>query len=389
MLSTMIARTPRSRPCLVALLVVALVGCAFGGERGGAEVAPPPHDDGSLDQRGVQPGPPDGLRPDGSTEPGLDEAEPATPDVGPAPVEDTDAQADAGDAPEDPPPPPGPVTRPVSAFLPAADRLVAIGDVHGDMTALRAVLTLADVIDGDGHWTGGETVVVQVGDQTDRGDEEREVLHWLEALAEEARAAGGAVYPLLGNHETMNVELDFRYVTEGGWADFADVSWDPADPLYAEFEPFERPRVAAFRPGGPYAALLAPHAIAVVVGGTAFVHGGLLPEHVAYGLDAINEETTAWMLGETEEPAVLLGEDSPEWSRHYSDAPDWEDCLLLDQALEALPADRLVVGHTVQSQGITGACGDRVWRVDVGLAAYYGGPVAALEILGDVVRSLP
>lgn len=280
-------------------------------------------------------------------------------------------------------------SQPRSTVLPPVARLVAVGDVHGDIEALRQALWEAQVIDGDDHWSGGSTVVVQVGDQLDRGDDEREILHWLEALAEEAQIAGGAVYPLLGNHETMNVQLDLRYVTEGGFTDFADVPWDEEDPLYSAYEPAERGRVAAFRPGGPYASLLASHFVTVMVGGTVFVHGGLVPSHAAYGLDAINQETRSWMLGEGPEPAVLSGSDSPVWSRHYSDSPDAQDCLMLFETLEALGAERMVVAHTVQSAGITDACSGKVWRVDVGLSSYYGGETQVLLIEGDQATVLP
>jgi hypothetical protein len=48
----------------------------------------------------------------------------------------------------------------------------------------------------------------------------------------------------------------------------------------------------------------------------------------------------------------------------------------------------MVVGHTVQDAGITAYCGGRLWCIDVGLAAHYGGVPEVLEIRGDVVRSL-
>ena len=211
----------------------------------------------------------------------------------------------------------------------------------------------------------------------------------LEDLAEEARAAGGAVYPLLGNHETMNVELDLRYVTAGGYMDFADVAHDADDPFYAEYPDSEKGRVAAFRPGGPYALLLARHPIALVVGDTAFVHGGLLPEHAAYGLDTINAETNAWMRGLGDRPSLLSGDNSPVWSRHYSSGPDEADCALLFETLEALDVARMVVAHTVHKEGITTACDGLVWRVDVGLAAYYGGPTQVLLIEGETLSVLP
>ena len=54
---------------------------------------------------------------------------------------------------------------------------------------------------------------VQVGDQLDRGDNELQILYMLERLQEEAKAAGGALHVLTGNHETMNAEGRFRYST--------------------------------------------------------------------------------------------------------------------------------------------------------------------------------
>jgi hypothetical protein len=336
---------------------------------------------------------------------GREDVAPApAPDPSPAPDEVT-AQPDASEVPEvltelpsvdvppvDAAPPPAlgrPASRPAETFLPPVGRLIAIGDVHGDIAALRAALLLAQVIDGDDQWVGGETTVVQVGDQLDRGEDERAILHWLEDLAEEAWAVGGAVYPLLGNHETMNVGLDLRYVTAGGFADFADVPWDEADPLYAEYPESERGRVAAFRPGGPYAEIVSRHFVSVMVGDTVLVHGGILPDHAAYGLDTINEETAAWMRGEAPEPGIVASGDGPVWSRHYSSSPDADDCVLLFDTLDALGAERMVVAHTVQNAGITDACASRVWRVDVGLAAYYGGATQVLLIEDGIVSVLP
>jgi hypothetical protein len=61
---------------------------------------------------------------------------------------------------------------------------------------------------------------------------------------------------------------------------------------------------------------------------------------------------------------------------------------MLERVLRAVDAKRMVVGHTPQQMGITSGCNGRVWRIDVGLARYYGGPVQALEIQGDQVRVL-
>jgi hypothetical protein len=119
-----------------------------------------------------------------------------------------------------------PVEAPVAEPLdlptryPQARRIVAIGDLHGDLSATRNALLLAGVIDENDLWVGGTTVVVQTGDQLDRGDDELEILDLLDALTLQAQAAGGAVHVLNGNHELMNVKQDLRYVTLGGFLDF-------------------------------------------------------------------------------------------------------------------------------------------------------------------------
>lgn len=65
-----------------------------------------------------------------------------------------------------------------------------------------------------------DCVSLQVGDQLDRGDNEIQILYFLERLQKEAAAAGGALHILNGNHETMNVGGRFRYATQPGRIDF-------------------------------------------------------------------------------------------------------------------------------------------------------------------------
>jgi hypothetical protein len=193
-----------------------------------------------------------------------------------------------------------------------------------------------------------------------------------------------------GNHEVMNVELDFRYVTEGGLSDFASIPGaGTADPRVAALPAPARGRGAAFLPGGPVARRLAKRGTVAVVGDTVFVHGGVLPKHVRYGLDRMNREVSAWMEGAAPAPPpIVTAEDGPIWTRRYSAAPGADDCQVLRETLEMIPAKRMVVGHTVQRGGISSACGDRVWRIDVGLAKIYGGKPEVLEIAGDKVRAV-
>ena len=274
----------------------------------------------------------------------------------------------------------------------AQKRIVAFGDVHGDLDATRSALRLAGAIDAEDRWIGGRLVVVQTGDQLDRGDDERAILDLFEQLRVQAAAAGGAFHALLGNHELMNVRGDLRYVTDGGFADFADfvdaLDYDPNDSLLAEFEPHERGRMAALLPGRPYARLLAERVVILRVGDNVFVHGGVLPDHVTFGLDRINREAQDWLRGKTDRPEILVGPESPQWTRLYSQEPDSVACETLGQVLSRLKARRIVMGHTIQDGGITSACEGLAWRIDVGMAAHYGGPVEVLEIIGDSVRVL-
>jgi hypothetical protein len=42
-------------------------------------------------------------------------------------------------------------------------RIVAVGDIHGDLPRLMKVLRRAGVVDLKGYWIGGETILVQTG----------------------------------------------------------------------------------------------------------------------------------------------------------------------------------------------------------------------------------
>lgn len=243
--------------------------------------------------------------------------------------------------------------RPGPPVLPAAPRVIAVGDLHGDAAKARRALRLAGVLGPDDRWCGGGSVVVQVGDILDRGDGELALLHLLERLSNEAAAAGGAVHTLHGNHETLNVAGRFRYATRGGSEAFArraavealaaawkrrcgcDGGGDGADmtglttPIALD-EVSTRAaatpaRAAALRPGGPVTTrFLAPSRVILQVGSSVFVHGGVLPSHGVHGaagMAAINDNAAAWMRGEPSHPTmppILGGRDAVVWARDYS-----------------------------------------------------------------------
>jgi len=309
-----------------------------------------------------------------SPSPGTSQKTAPTPNV---PQEDTLPPVAAPEAANSPGP-----DRPTR--FPTTDRIVAVGDVHGDLDATLQVLKLGGLIDDAQHWAGGTTVFVQTGDQLDRGDDEQAILDLLTRLESEAEAAGGAVHILNGNHEYMNAAGDFRYVTPGGMSDFADApGGDVTADAVSRFPERLRARAAAFLPGGAYAKVLATRNTAVIVGDTVFVHGGVLPKYAGQ-VEELNAKGRKWLTEGGTPPADLLAPDGLVWARDYSvPEPSAQACADLEQALKTLKVSRMVVGHTVQARGVTSACADKVWRIDVGMAKHYGGTPAALEIRGD------
>ncbi|KAJ7980639.1 shewanella-like protein phosphatase 2 [Quillaja saponaria] len=290
-------------------------------------------------------------------------------------------------------------TTPFQTRLPSPDRLIAVGDLHGDLQKSKEALRLARLIDGSDHWVGGSATVVQVGDVLDRGGDELKILYFLEKLKREASRTGGTFITMNGNHEIMNVDGDFRYVTKAGldefmvWADWFCIGnkmkslcqglpklKDPFEGIPLTFrgvkqEFFDgfRARIAALRPEGPISRrFLSQNLTVLVVGESIFVHGGLLPEHVSYGLERINEEVRDWLNGLTgkRSPAYCRGRDAVVWLRKFSDELAKNcDCSTLEHVLSTIPGvKRMIMGHTIQEVGINGACDNKAIRIDVGMS---------------------
>ncbi len=78
-----------------------------------------------------------------------------------------------------------------------------IGDVHGHLEQLIALLQNLHLTDDGLHWSGADAQLWFLGDYTDRGPDGVGVIELIMRLEGEARAAGGRVGALLGNHDLM------------------------------------------------------------------------------------------------------------------------------------------------------------------------------------------
>ncbi|KAF2325550.1 hypothetical protein GH714_030260 [Hevea brasiliensis] len=295
------------------------------------------------------------------------------------------------------------------------DRLIAIGDLHGDLEKSKQALRLAGLIDMSNRWSGGSAMVVQIGDVLDRGGEELKILYFLEKLKREAVKSGGNLITMNGNHEIMNVEGDFRYVTKLGLEEFTNWAYwycvgnkmkslcvglekpkDIFDGIPLTFRGVKeeyfhgmRARIAALRPDGPIAnKFLSKNLTVLVVGDSVFVHGGLLAEHVDYGLERMNKEVRDWITGLTQKSAPLYckGRNGVVWLRKFSDEVAKNcDCSALEHVLATIPGvKRMIMGHTIQEAGINGVCDNRAIRIDVGMSkGCTNGLPEVLEINGN------
>jgi len=97
-------------------------------------------------------------------------------------------------------------------YSPGADKVLALSDIEGEFEPFRNLLLQAGVIDGQYNWIFGKGSLVVAGDLFDRGKQVAQYLWLLYKLEDEARAKGGVVHVVLGNHEMMNLSGDVRYV---------------------------------------------------------------------------------------------------------------------------------------------------------------------------------
>jgi hypothetical protein len=190
-----------------------------------------------------------------------------------------------------------------------ADRVVAVGDVHGNLDGFTQILQTTKLIDSNRKWIGGKATLVQCGDLVDRGPKSRAVLDFLMTLQTEAAKAGGAVKVSLGNHEIMNIMGDMRYVVAADYEAYVDnrseqrrknafrdysrietkngrtaveEEWMKAHPAgFVELR-------EAFSPQGKYGKWLRTLAAINKVDDSIFLHGGINPALDIKSIDQLN-----------------------------------------------------------------------------------------------------
>jgi hypothetical protein len=81
-----------------------------------------------------------------------------------------------------------------------------IGDVHGCLEALTALLQREGLVNQNLEWAAGDSRLWFLGDYTDRGPDGIGVIELIMRLQKQATVTGGFVGALLGNHEVLLLE---------------------------------------------------------------------------------------------------------------------------------------------------------------------------------------
>ena len=309
-----------------------------------------------------------------------------------------------------------PKNLPISGILPETRRIIVVGDVHGDIDQFKKTLKLAKLIDNEDNWIGKDTVLVQLGDLIDscRGEDcfiaseddkgaDFDLLKYLIDLNEKAMKNDGAVYSIVGNHEIMNVQGNFNYVSPKNFDRFLDLISDKKS-----ITPYEA-RKEAFKPGNPIANFLACSKVGVlIIGSNLFVHGGMIKQMAKdYTPEKVNEVLKEWLEGklenEEEHKKLLFSSNySPFWTRimgkmQHGLSMDNKECQTnVKPILEHWNVNHIHVGHSptfIQKLGINSTCDESLWRSDIGMSHAFSAfdsngrseirKVQVLEILND------
>lgn len=290
------------------------------------------------------------------------------------------------------------------------ERIVAVGDVHGDYGQFVSVLKTAGLIGRRDKWTGGRTHLVQLGDVPDRGPDSRKVLDLLMKLEKQAARAGGHVHALIGNHEAMNMYGDLSYVHPGEFAAFKsrqsrqrrDNYYDyfvrtltaklPQEEL-PEFDKAYREKWnqdyplgyvehrLAWNSEGKYGAWVLGHNAVIRINDILFLHGGIGPDYVQFDLAAINDRVRARLtdLNNLWE-SILTDEAGPLWYRGLARNDAATEGDHVKAVLERYGVNRIVIGHTPLTGAVYPRFGGAVILADVGLSRRYGARDAFLVI---------
>lgn len=261
------------------------------------------------------------------------------------------------------------------------EKLLAFSDIEGEFESLRLLLQKNNVIDDQFNWRFGKGHIVFAGDMFDRGEQVTECLWLMYSLEEKAKAAGGYVHFILGNHEMMNLNGNHRY-TRAKYLENAQRIDKSLVDLYGENSELGK--------------WLRSKNIVEKIGDILFAHAGISKavNDLYLTVEQINDLARPWYDNSAgakssgDKRLALLYDDklSPFWYRDYYLELQAKPAIgnnknyvfyktpevVIDSVLKQYGANKIVTGHTVW---------EGVHDIDRGkwLSVHYGGKVINLD----------
>lgn len=241
------------------------------------------------------------------------------------------------------------------------EKLFVLSDIEGNFEAFRKLLQAGNVIDEQYNWTYGRGHLVFLGDMFDRGKQVTECLWLIHSLEEKAKAAGGYVHFILGNHEIMNLNGDERYVNQKYKYNSEMIGMQNRE-LYNESSELGR--------------WLRSKNIMEKVGNLLFVHGGISREvnNLDTSLEEMNDLARSYILkgsltkgNANSRMNILRSSDaSPFWNRGYylKDGKGRTSPSVVDSTLQKFNVSKIITGHTIVAHTVSSHYDGKVINTD-------------------------
>lgn len=238
-----------------------------------------------------------------------------------------------------------------------ASKLFILSDIEGNFGAFRKLLQAGGIIDSAYNWTFGNGHLVLTGDFVDRGSQVNEVLWLIYSLEDKAKAAGGYVHYILGNHEIMNMNGDLRYV-HPKYIESAGLMYQGFTSLYGEDAELGR--------------WLRSKNVMEKINDILFVHGGISApvnrmDLSTTRLNKLVRPYYADSLFEFKNPNLdtLYSDLGPFWYRGYYKPNPSSEKNTIDSTLRLYKVKRIATGHTVIADTISVLYEGKVINTDV------------------------
>lgn len=237
------------------------------------------------------------------------------------------------------------------------NKMYILSDIEGNFGALKKLLLAGGVIDSSLNWIFGNGHLVLTGDFVDRGSMVTEVLWLIYSLEEKAKAAGGYVHYILGNHEIMNMNGDLRYV----------------HPKYMESAGLlNRHYTSLYGDSSELGRWLRTKNVMEKINDVLFVHGGIssLVNMLELSTTKLNKlvrphYADSIMDFKNEQLDILYSDYGPFWYRGYYTSNISGHVNTIDSTMKLYKVKKIATGHTIVADSISILLNGKVINTDV------------------------